>query len=359
MAAFRTSRSTDRRHLFGGRLPNPRNITGAYDQVRAEMAAAAVQVEMPRFATSFSPFCDALTLNAVIKMCKKFYLYFAGIDRISLPGRVAAMILLLCAALSSTALADEDKSQILETPGGVRFGLLGQKKRAAPAPLLFVFASDIAATLDGGSFNKAGRLLVTQGYLCVSLDLPCHGADAKPGETGLSGWRVRLERGENFLPDFLKNCSAVLDYLVAEGYADPKRVAACGTSRGGFIALHFAAAEPRVRAVAAFAPVTNLLALSEFRNFKRPDALEPLSLDTRAERFGGRSLWLCIGSDDQRVGTDDAIGFGRKVTRACISRGDPALVELHIMPGPGHRVHPTAHQEVAAWIAARLPALEK
>src|SRR5207237_9901005 len=127
-----------------------------------------------------------------------------------------------------------------------------------------VFAASAEESLGSADFNKVWRLLGRQGYLCVSLDVPCHGEDQKAKENGLAGWRVRLEKGDTLIPGFVAKASAVLDHLIKEGYTDPRRVAACGTSRGGFIALHFAAAEPRVRCVAAFAPVTNLLALREF-----------------------------------------------------------------------------------------------
>jgi dienelactone hydrolase len=250
--------------------------------------------------------------------------------------------------------ADAPGVRILSTPSGVRFGLLGDKG-AAPAPTLFVFANAIEETLGNDDYNKAGRLLADKGYLCVALDLPCHGKEEKPGEpAGLGGWAARLAKGEDPVPGFLKNASAVLDFLIAEHYTDPKRVAAGGTSRGGFMALHFAAGEPRVKCVAAFAPVTDLTALREFAPLKDQAATRALALVNRADPLAARPVWLCIGNHDERVGTDLAIAFTRKLVAAAVSRNKPAAVELHVMPVAGHTIHKTAHDEVAAWVAGQL-----
>ncbi len=267
---------------------------------------------------------------------------------------VGALVLLLGGGSEARAGA-KAKVTLLHAPGGIEFGLLGDKP-SAPAPTLFVFANDIKGTLTNFEhYNKVGSLLAEQGFLSVTLDLPCHGKDNKEGEpNALTGWRKRLERGDDLVPGFTAKCSRVLDYLVREGYTDPGRVAACGTSRGGFIALHFAAAEPRVGCVAAFAPVTNLLALAEFRGAEKNAAITSLALPRVADRLAGRPVWVCIGNNDERVNTDEVIAFTRELVRASVARKKPPLVELHVMTNPGHSVHPGAHAEAAAWVAACL-----
>jgi dienelactone hydrolase len=103
----------------------------------------------------------------------------------------------------------------------------------------------------------------------------------------------------------------VLDHLIAAGVADPERVAACGTSRGGFAALHFAAADPRVKCVAAFAPATDLGALSEFRGAGDHPLAARLALQRRDDDLAGRAVWLVIGDRDERVGTDHVVSEPR------------------------------------------------
>lgn len=263
--------------------------------------------------------------------------------------------LLLLAVLETCALAaDGDSVKVLQTPGGIRFGIRGDKKQT-PAPTLLVCAQTIQGTLASEDYNKIGRLLAREGFLSVALDLPCHGKDERAGEpAGLNGWAARLAKDEDLVADFTKKASAVLDYLIAEGYTDPKQVATAGTSRGGFIALHFGAANPRVRCVVAFAPVTDLLALREFAGMEKNDKTNALSLGRQAERLAGRPIWLCIGNNDQRVDTDRAIAFTRRVVQASAAAKKPPLVELHVMTSAGHTIHPTAHDEAAAWLAKQF-----
>lgn len=271
-----------------------------------------------------------------------------------------------CDAAVAALIGREDKSapqakteeklavEIQKTPKGVRFGVLGGKK-AAPAPTLFVFANDVVGTLESTDYNKVGRLLADKGVLCVGLDLPCHGQEIRDNEPqGIAGWAARLREGKDPIGPFLKSGSAVLDHLVAEGYTDRERVMACGTSRGGFVALHFAAAEPRIRCVAAFAPVTDLLAVTEFAGLEKNDITNGLSLSRHADQLAARPIWMCIGNNDERVDTDRAIAFTREVVKASTAQKKPALVELHVMTSPGHTIHPTAHDEAAAWFAAQL-----
>jgi dienelactone hydrolase len=267
--------------------------------------------------------------------------------------------LLLIAApglfLTSSARAAEPPAlKVMQTPSGIRFGLRGEKG-TAPAPVLFVFAGSIEDSLRDVNYCKAGNILAGHGFLSVSLDVPCHGGDVPKGEpAGLQGWRARLEKDDDLVSAFNKKASAVLDYLIKEGYVDPKRVTACGTSRGGFIALHWAAAEPRVRCVAAFAPVTELLVVTEFAALAKNPTAQALSLERHADKLAGRPVWLCIGNDDQRVGTDHAIAFTRKLVAAGRTQKKPAPVELHVMQTQGHSIHPTAHDEAAAWILTHL-----
>ena len=139
--------------------------------------------------------------------------------------------------------------------------------------------------------------------------------------------------------------------------------------RGGFVALHFAAVESRVRCVAAFAPVTNLLALREFAGIEQdsPSVLrvvKSLALVNSAEKLAGRPIWICIGNYDQRVNTDDAIALTRRVVEASVAEDKPANVEIRVLPSEGYqvRVHdnghgipvPSAHKEAAEWILARM-----
>lgn len=245
-----------------------------------------------------------------------------------------------------------EREEILRTPDGVRFALLG-KKRSVPAPTLFMFAFDADTTLSNKDYDQICRLLSQQGYLCVSLDLPCHGEDVREGEPQqLEGWAARAQRGEDFVRPFVSGASEVLDYLIDQGYTHAQRVAACGVSRGGFMAYQFAAADARVRCAAGFAPVTDLKQLREFSSCEVDAVVRRISLSAAAEKLADKAIWLCIGNNDERVGTDAAIAFAREVAQSAVRAGMPARVDLHVMVSDGHATPSQAHSMAADWILA-------
>ena len=237
-----------------------------------------------------------------------------------------------------------------KTPGGTRFGLRdGQGPK--PAPTLFVFQSTIEKSLTDDIYFHIGRLLGHHGYLSVSLDLPCHGADRRTEERdGLNGWRDRLDRGEDLVSGFCRQASEVLDFLIRERSADPERIVVAGTSRGGFMGFHFAASEPRVKRVAAFAPVTGLSVLSEFQGLENHALTRSLAARHLCAKLAGRPVWICIGNNDQRVGTDLCIAFARQLVVASLAQGKPAPVEIRVLPSEGHSTDTTAHKAAAAWM---------
>lgn len=264
--------------------------------------------------------------------------------------RSPKLLIILWLALGSTAVtsaAAEDAPpkfppmQLLTTADGTRFGLFGEKP-TSPVATLFIFATGID---EMGSdpvryYTQTGRDLAKDGWLYVVLDPPCHGYDHKEGEpAALMGWAHRVKSGQDLMVPFVKRSSAVLDYLIAEGYTDPHRVAASGTSRGGFCALHFAAGEPRVRAVTGVAPVTNPLALSEFNGVTAEQA-KSINIDSLTDRLAGRIVWLSIGNDDSRVSTDDCVRLARNIvaaTRRLKPEMKVAPIELLVGPSEGHR----------------------
>lgn len=278
----------------------------------------------------------------------------------------AALLVVACLSQNTglTACGEEppEMMTVRRTPEGVRFGLIG-KTGKDPQPTLFVLALGIEEMQDHPAYCEVGHLLARRGWLSVVVDAPCHGEDMRPGEPEkLDGWRQRLDRDENFIAAFNARASSVLDLLVQEGATDAHRVAVCGTSRGGFLAFHFAAAEPRVRAAAGLSPVTRLLELSEFSTIDPPRKAAALDLLQLAPRLVNRAVWVSIGNRDERVGTDAAIAFTRAVVQATPVSDKPdalAPVELLVAPAAGHSGVERAHQRLAEWLANQLPAQEQ
>lgn len=276
------------------------------------------------------------------------------------PPIIATLCLTLFGCLSAAATRAEDKSTLHKLQSGQRFGLAGVRpdgtKPAHPAPTLLVFAGAIEDTLGNDVYNRIGRLLVEQGWICVALDVPCHGGDHRQGEPeGIQGWATRIKQGEDVMAGLAGHTRELLDYLIAEGYTDPRRIAAAGTSRGGFSALHVAAADPRIRCVAAFAPVSELAIVDEFASLRDNELLRSLDLFRHSEKLADRPIWLCIGNGDERVGTDALIKLARELTAAADRLQKPSDVDLHVVNSRGHSIHPTAHEEAAAWVAKQFP----
>ena len=248
----------------------------------------------------------------------------------------------------------------LQTGDGVRFAFIGPKE-ARRAPLVFILGGDRKGTLEGESSNVVGSVLAGQGFVQASVDIPCHGDDKRPGEPdGLSGWRSRLEKGERLFAAFNTQVASVLDYLVRQGTVDAARVGVCGISRGGFVALHLAATEPRMRFVVAFAPVTDLLALREFNGIADPAPARALDVMTLADKLVDRPIWISIGHNDERVGSGHAIDFALHMMRISVKHKMPMIhfwsgddIRLTVTPSEGANGHSSyrgAHEDAATWI---------
>lgn len=236
----------------------------------------------------------------------------------------------------------------------MRFGVLGSEP-LSPVPVVFNFSMTLEQALMQKAYCGVVNLLSRREFIGVSLDLPCHGEDRRPEEPeGLDGWRTRIDAGENLVREFNCRASDVLDWLISKGYTEPGRVAACGTSRGGFLAMHFAAHDARVGCAVAFSPVTDLAALSEFEGATENEMVKSLALANHVRELARRKIWMCIGNNDLRVGTDRVIALLREVTQEATAQRILPEIELHITPVPGHAVHATAHQEAAGWLASQL-----
>ena len=254
----------------------------------------------------------------------------------------------------SCLAAETDRSPeltLLETASGVEYGVWGYASEA-PSPVLINLGNSIEGILGSEYFRQSGNALAELGYLSVSIDLPGHGKQRREDEPeGLKAWRVRLERGENFVAENNGRLSDVVDHLIASGMADPKRIAICGTSRGGFLALHFAAHDRRVKTVAAFAPVTDLMVLKEFQGAENVTLVGELTAIRLAERLADRSVWIIIGDRDERVGTDESIAVARAITAEALRQGESSDVELHVLTEPkGHTTPRGAAELAAVWI---------
>ena len=250
----------------------------------------------------------------------------------------------------------EPKVLLMHTPDGIEFGIWGNTKRERPAPTLIVLATTIENTLNSVYYRRCGNQLAKRGYLCISINLPCHGDQRIDGEPeGLSGWSHRAARDSDFVAEFNNRLSKVLDHLVKEGVSDPEKIAACGTSRGGFLALHAAIHDPRVKCVAGFAPVTDLSVLHEFKSTSERQLVKEFNLINRAKDLAGRKVWIVIGDQDKRVGTNHAVQLAREISKESRKLNLTSRVTLHVLPEPrGHTIPEGADRMAADWILREI-----
>jgi dienelactone hydrolase len=268
----------------------------------------------------------------------------------------AVLIPLVIGGSAAAAGAGEAGNVHVETTNtGVRFGTWGGPE-SGPAPVLVILANSIEGTLGEEYFRQAGRTLgdprAVEPFLCVSIDLPCHGQERRPGEPPeLGGWRHRLEQGDDPVADTATRLANVLDHLVAGGRVNAGRIAIIGTSRGGFMALQVAAREPRIACAVAYAPVTELSALREFHGAESLPAVSAAALREQAGRLAGRPVWITIGANDDRVGTDKTIAFAAAVHAAAVAQKVPDRLSLTIDgEHAGHTTPAAAAAQSADWI---------
>ncbi|MCW5547836.1 MAG: prolyl oligopeptidase family serine peptidase [Opitutaceae bacterium] len=175
---------------------------------------------------------------------------------------------------------------------------------AAQPLLLLYFSTDRAASLPEGRYGAAGRIFLEQGHRVASFDLPAHGERLDGQGGGIAGLAQRVAAGQDPFSEFVHNGRAVIDECIRRGLAPAGRIVVAGVSRGGYFALRLAAADRRIAAAAAFAPVTDWRVVTEFDALKESPVLAALALENFAEQLAGRRIYLAIGNHDLRTGSD-------------------------------------------------------
>ena len=219
--------------------------------------------------------------------------------------------------------------------------LLAEPNELSDRPaLLLNFAADKSVTLNTEPYNITPQMFLDAGHRAASFDLPCHGDREVQGQPrGIAGFCAEWQRGVDVFAGFVDEGRAVLDALIEFQLAEPGRIFVSGTSRGGYCALRLMAADERIGAAAAFAPVTDWRILNEFAEVKDAPEIADLALTRFAESFAGRSVWMAIGNCDARVGTDACLRFAEAVVRAEAKQGcSSSRFVLHVVPERAHHL---------------------
>ena len=110
-----------------------------------------------------------------------------------------------------------------------------------------------------------------------------------------------------------------------------------------------------MKCVAGFAPVTDLSVLREFKSTSECQLVKELNLINRAKDLADRKVWIVIGDQDKRVGTDHAVRLAREISRESRKLKLPSRVTLHVLPEPrGHTIPDEADRMAADWIFQQI-----
>lgn len=226
-----------------------------------------------------------------------------------------------------------------------------------PLPSVFYFSLSGHESLDLDPFNQPAVILSGQGIRVFSLTLPGHDGDF-PHQHAIKEWGNILASGKSIVDDFVGICIRALEFLVAQGYADPHSIAAAGLSRGAYIATQFAAKDERVGTILGFAPLTRLETIKDFKVEADPELLSKHALENLIPELLKKKLRFYIGNYDTLVGTPHCFSFIHALSEAAYqhNRRFPP-VELIIYPSIGHKGHGTPPEIFTAgseWLAKSL-----
>jgi dienelactone hydrolase len=205
--------------------------------------------------------------------------------------------------------------------------------------------------LDVPPYMTVPQRFLDAGHLVATFDLPQHGGWINEFGEGLTGMARALAAGHDVFADLVSMGHGVIDRCLASGIVQPGRIAVSGISRGGHAALHLLAADRRIAAGAAFAPVTDLPAVSEFTAVADAPLVQQANAQELVPALASRPLFISINADDARVSSQHCIRFFQALRAAA-----PADIaqQLRVDPGDTHTVSDAAYQAGADWLLARF-----
>ncbi|MCB1119796.1 MAG: prolyl oligopeptidase family serine peptidase [Chlamydiia bacterium] len=229
----------------------------------------------------------------------------------------------------------------IESPSGLTLYHRGPDKAKGPLPTLFYFALTGEESLTLAPIHVPTLCFDPEQTRIFSMTLPCHGSDQDPAQA-MKRWADEMEQGNPILESFLLQALSNLDFLIEQQWIDPEHLAVAGLSRGGFIALHVAARDERIKHVVAYAPLTRLDFLEEFKNRMYLPLIQNLSLDHIIPQLANKKIRFYIGNRDMRVGTVACFGILKRLVEEAYTKGSrEPPIEMIISPSIGHKGHGT------------------
>lgn len=208
----------------------------------------------------------------------------------------------------------------------------------ATDPLLFLhFATSKETALYEEPYGFATRKFLDAGHRVVSFDLPGHGTRVNAFGEGIRGICNAFMAGEDPFVAFTEDGRALIDYCMAAGLVNQGRIVICGTSRAAYLSMRLMAADSRIAALAAIAPVTDLRTLSEFAAVAERPEVSELNINKCADSLTGRPIHIVIGNHDARVSTASCCRLYLALIAAAERQGlDDSLIDFQVLDVPGH-----------------------
>lgn len=240
---------------------------------------------------------------------------------------------------------------------GTDLHYVGPSLEEGPLPALFYFALSGEESLRQDPYNQPVAYLASPHLRIFSADLPYHG-QGRSAKDAMPLWIKELSSGSDIITPFVDEICVAVEELHAQGALIPQRIAACGLSRGAFIAFHVAARLHGIRTLCGFAPLTSCPALREYAHVPHHPLFDALDARHLAHALCDRKLRFYIGNNDTRVGTRSCFHLVETLVEKALQRQvrSPAI-ELHILPSIGYMGHGTATEtfhQGAAWLAKEL-----
>lgn len=226
------------------------------------------------------------------------------------------------------------------------------KPASAPSMLIYLTMTGRQG-LELPPYSAPADLAVQHGHFVAGFDLPNHGERINSFGEGLDGMAAAIADGHHVFEETIAIGRSLIDRWTSNKVSSGAIVVA-GVSRGALAAYHLVAAEPRVSAMAAFAPVTNLTVLREFSALPPSDALAAANASALVSRLRDRDHFICINEQDDRVGTLDCVSFFEALSNPV---GPGGKNRLRIDPGATHTVSDAAYREGSVWILRHLDGL--
>lgn len=206
---------------------------------------------------------------------------------------------------------------------------------ADPA-LLLTFSSTRQSALTEHPYDIPAQAFLAAGHYVLSFDLPNHGERVDQHGEGIDGMCKAFIAGHDPFTRFVTDGIAALDTCVQRGIGTNARICASGVSRAGYCAMRLAAADPRITAVAALAPVTDWRALSEWTAVSHRPEVAVLALEQWVTQLSRKTILLYIGNQDERVSTAACVRLGLRLFEIEATSERPSSTELHVVEAVGH-----------------------